>query len=276
MITQPKVILITGASSGIGKTCAEHLAGKGHKVYGIGRNPDFKSIHFQYHAADVCDENAISRLVSGILESEGRIDVLINNAGTHVFGAIEHTDHVTTQHLFDCNFFGSLNMIRAVLSPMRQKNSGMIICVSSIAGITGLPFQGIYCASKFALEGLCESLRMELSGAGVKVVLVEPGDCHTPVTQRRLVIMQSSKDEYYHHFFQNTFRRVSADEIKGIDPIHIAWKIEKILRLKTPGVRYTAGKPVQRLVPFLKRVLPNTLFESIIHKNYSHESTPHY
>lgn len=268
---QPKVILITGASSGIGKTCAEYLAGKGHKVYGIGRNADFKSVHFHYCATDVSDENAIGRLVSDILGTEGRIDVLINNAGIHVFGAIEHIDHATTQHLFDCNFFGSLNMIRAVLPSMRERKCGMIICVSSIAGITGLPFQGIYCASKFAMEGLVESLRMELSGSGVNVTLMEPGDCHTPVTQRRQVDTQSSKDNYYHHFFENTLHRVSADETAGIDPIHIAGKIEKILQLKKPAVRYTAGKPVQRLVPFLKRVLPDMLFESVIYKNYSHE-----
>ena len=187
MKTFKKVIVITGASSGIGLACAEYLASKGHLVYGIGRNANFTTTRFSYFSTDIRNESAINEIVSVILQKEKRIDLLINNAGVHIAGAIEHTSHEIAQYLFECNFFGSLNMIRAILPSMKERQSGMIICISSIGGVTGLPFQGIYCASKFALEGLCESLRMETSCLGIEVVLLEPGDFQTPITRNRII-----------------------------------------------------------------------------------------
>lgn len=268
MNSQQKVILITGASSGIGFACAEYLASKGNLVYGIGRNPDFKTSQFLYFSADIKNEPDIKKIVTSILQKEKRIDLLINNAGIHVLGAVEHTSHQTVQHLFECNFFGSLNLIRIILPSMKQRKCGMIICISSIGGISGLPFQGVYCASKFALEGLYESLRMETSRLGVQVVLLEPGDFHTPITQNRTKDPETTIDPYYEKIFRKTVEKITSDENNGMDPTRIARKVEKIMRLKRPAVRYTAGKPIQRLVPILKRILPSRLFQYIIQKNY--------
>ena len=268
MNSTSKVILITGASSGIGCACAEYLGSKGNRVYGIGRNPDFKTSHFTYFSMDVRNEAGIKDIVSLILRKEKQIDLLINNAGIHVLGAIEHTSHQVTQDLFECNFFGSLNMIRAVIPAMKQRNSGMVLCISSIAGIAGLPFQGIYCSSKFALEGLCESLRLETRRSGVQVILLEPGDFRTPITQNRIVDLATTNDPFYETDSKNTFEKVNSDETNGADPTLVAKKVEKIMRLKRPALRYTVGKPIQRLVPVLKRILPSELFQFIIQKNY--------
>ena len=268
MKSQKKVILITGTSSGIGLACAEYLASQGNLVYGIGRNPDFKTSRFLYYSADIRNEESIKEIVLNILQKEKHIDLLINNAGIHVLAAVEHTSHETVQHLFDCNFFGSLNMIRAILPSMKKRKCGKIICISSIAGISGLPFQGIYCSSKFALEGLCESLRMETERLGVKIILLEPGDFRTPITQKRIVSSETSKDPYYDPIFKETFEKLTSDETNGMNPISIAKKIEKIMNLKKPAIRYTAGKPIQRFVPLLKRILPPGFFQYIIRKNY--------
>ena len=268
MNSQQKVILITGASSGIGLACAEYLTSKGNVVYGIGRNPGFKTSRFSYFSTDISNESAIKEIVSGILQKEKQIDLLINNAGVHVLGAIEHTSHQTAHHLFECNFFGSLNLLRAILPSMKQRKCGMIICISSIAGISGLPFQGIYCASKFALEGLCESLRMETNRLGIRIILLEPGDFHTPITQNRIKDPETTIDPYYEKIFSETVKKITLDENNGMDPTCIARKVEKIMHLKRPAIRYTAGKPIQRLVPILKRILPSRLFQYIIQKNY--------
>ena len=263
-----KVIIITGASSGIGLACAEYLACKGHVVYGIGRNPDFKTTCFSYSSIDIRNEADINEIVSVILQKETRIDLLINNAGIHIAGAVEHTSHQAAQHLFECNFFGSLNMIRAVLPSMKERKSGMIICISSIGGVTGLPFQGIYCASKFALEGLCESLRMETSCLGIEVVLLEPGDFQTPITRNRIIDSTTKSDPYYDKQFAETLKKITSDETNGMAPRYIARKVDKVMRLKKPGMRYTAGKLIQRSVPVMKRLLPSEFFQYIIQKNY--------
>ena len=121
MNTAASVILVTGANSGIGLACAEYLSSKGNHVYGIGRNAQYKTSRFLYYPADVSNEDAVKKIVSYILEKEKHIDILINNAGIHVLGAIELVAHDIARQLFDCNFFGSLNMIRAVLPSMRQR-----------------------------------------------------------------------------------------------------------------------------------------------------------
>ena len=268
MNSRQKVILITGASSGIGLACAEYLAFKGNVVYGIGRNPDFNTSLFSYFSTDIRNEASVQKIVSGILQREKRIDLLINNAGIHILAAIEHTTHQPARDLFECNFFGSLNMIRAILPSMKQRKCGMIICISSIAGVSGLPFQGIYCASKFALEGLCESLRMETDRLGVRVVLLEPGDFRTPITQNRINNSATTNDPCYEKEFKEALQKITSDENNGMDPVFIARKVDKIMHLKRPALRYTAGKPIQRLVPILKRILPTRFFQYIIRKNY--------
>ncbi len=180
-----KIIFITGVSSGIGKKCAEYLSGLGHKVYGTCRQQIGGVVPYTILQMDVIDKASVQQAVQKVLENEKKIDVLINNAGIGIGGSIEEYSDEEIKKQFDTNFFGTLNLCRTVIPSMRNNGGGMIINISSLGGLMGLPFQGIYSATKYAIEGLSEALRMEVKSAGIKVVLVNPGDFKTNFTDNR-------------------------------------------------------------------------------------------
>ncbi len=154
-----------------------------------------------------------------------------------------------------------LRVCRAVLPQFRAQNGGTIVNVSSLAGRIGLPFQGLYSASKFAVEGLTEALRMEVRPFGVRVVLVEPGDFRTGFTAHRRLAEASRANEAYRDRFGNALRRAERDEEEGGDPLAVAWLVLRILRDPRPRLRYTVGHPFQRLAMAARRFLPGRLFE---------------
>jgi short-subunit dehydrogenase len=158
----PQVILITGASSGLGKAMAGILASQGHVVYGTSRSPSPEKLPFKMIAMDVTNDQSVLAAVSVVVAAEGKIDTLINNAGMGIGGALENFSAEETQKQFDTNFFGLTTVIRTVLPFMRARKSGKIINISSIGGLMGLPFQGHYSAAKFAVEGYSEALSMEV------------------------------------------------------------------------------------------------------------------
>ena len=261
-----KVVLITGASSGIGKTAAEYLADIGHKVYGTSRYPgsypapkNFELIHL-----DVTESNSVASAVDLVLQKENTIDVLINNAGMGIAGDIEHTTIDKDKEQVEVLFFGTLRMIKQVLPIMRKHNSGMIINISSIGGLIGLPYQNMYSAAKFAVEGLSESLYKEFRKTDINIVLIEPGDFKTNFTTRRDVDNSSSNSEP----FQKVIDQIEFDENNGQNPIMIAKLIAKIINKSNPSLRYVVGAFDQKLAAFLKRILPNRLFDWIIMKHY--------
>jgi len=177
-----KVVLITGGSSGIGKSVGEFLTEKGYLVYGTSRNPENISNHpFRLIALDVNHKETILKAVHDIIAAEGRIDILINNAGMGITGAIEETPTDEMRNVFETNFFGAIEMMKAVLPQMRKQHSGLIINVTSIAGYMGLPFRGIYSATKGALEIVTEAIRMEVKDFGIEVTNVAPGDFATNI-----------------------------------------------------------------------------------------------
>src|SRR5450432_1795617 len=172
-----KVILITGASSGIGLACANALQSKGHTVYGSARDLNrLKSVLFKPVELDVSDDVSVNIAVNEIIRVEGKLDVLVNNAGNGVAGPAYAMPVDYAKKQFEVNFFGVVRMCSTVLPYMIEKNNGVVINISSLAGLFGLPYQSMYCASKFAVEGYSQSLRMELRNTGVKVVLINPGD----------------------------------------------------------------------------------------------------
>ena len=181
-MTDQKVVLITGASSGIGRATAELLASRGYRVFGTARDPDTvaPARGVELLPLDVRDDASVASSVEAVLGQTGRIDVLVNNAGYSVVGAIEETSPSEAQALFDTNVFGVLRMVRAVLPAMRRQGSGTIVNTSSVLGFLPGPFMGLYASSKHALEGLSESLDHEVRGFGIRVVLVEPGFTKTP------------------------------------------------------------------------------------------------
>ncbi len=265
-----KVIIITGTSSGIGKICAEHLAGCGHTVFGLSRNPKHDEVRsFTAIPCDITDNSSLKQTIDKIQEQQGRIDVLINCAGMGIAGPVEETDMALARSQMEVNFWGSVNCIQAVLPAMRRQKDGLIITISSIGGLMGLPFQGFYSASKFALEGLTEVLRMELKGSGIRTTLVNPGDFRTEFTARRQKITRSEQpDSPYFEQFKKSIIQIEKDENGGKDPQMIADLMEKLISKKSPAVRYLTGAFEQKLAVFIKRILPSKLFEKILSSHY--------
>jgi NAD(P)-dependent dehydrogenase (short-subunit alcohol dehydrogenase family) len=176
---EQKIVLITGISSGFGKSTAEFLAQKGYIIYGTSRKTIEVDNRINVLKADVTDIGSVKAAVETILNKEGRIDILINNAGMGISGPIEFASTEDFNLQMDTNFIGVVNMIQSVLPAMRKQKEGTIVNISSIGGLMGLPFQGFYSASKYAIEGMSEALRMELKPFHIKVVVVRPGDFHT-------------------------------------------------------------------------------------------------
>jgi len=186
-MSTPKVVLITGASSGNGQATAQLLAERGHRVFGTSRNPvsakrpsDYKLL-----TLDVCSEDSVKACVESVLKQADGIDVLVNNAGYELGGALEEISLDEAQAQFETNFFGVVRMVRAILPTMRQQKHGQIINISSLAGIVAVPFLGMYSASKFALEGYAEALRHEAKPFNIQVSLIEAGFLNTPLRTKR-------------------------------------------------------------------------------------------
>jgi NAD(P)-dependent dehydrogenase (short-subunit alcohol dehydrogenase family) len=264
-----KVILITGASSGIGKACAEHLASRGYRVFGTCRGAAARQSapdNIEMLSMNVDDDHSVKDAVGNLIEKVGRLDGVINNAGFALMGSVEDTSIEEAKAQMETNFFGVLRVCRAVLPIMRKQGSGHIVNISSLAGVLGLPFSGLYSASKFALEGMTESLRLELRPFGVRVVLIEPGDFNTQLPARRRVASESENNDAYQKRFSKFKAAQEKDESKAPSPEPVACLVERILRTGAPPLRYTVGMFGQRIVVPLKRLLPQRLFEWTLSK----------
>jgi NAD(P)-dependent dehydrogenase (short-subunit alcohol dehydrogenase family) len=262
-----KTVLITGSSSGIGKSILEHLISKGFSVYGTSRNPQPGNQLWDLLAVDVTKPGTIQSAVEKIMNLEGRIDVLICNAGMGIGGSIECTPEEDAKLQMETNFQGTANTIRAVLPVMRKQRGGTIILMGSIGGLTGLPYQGYYSASKFALEGLAEALRMELLPSNIHVVIINPGDFRTNFTANRRVSTMETLPEYGSQF-SKTLAIIEKDESSGLDPIIIARKIENIIHSKNPKGRYIIATLEQKLAVYLKYILPTGIYCRILASHY--------
>lgn len=263
-----KVIFITGTTSGIGKAVATYLHAKGFCVIGTYRTEPIDA-PFRQVRLDITQDASIDAAIRDILTKEQKIDILINNAGYGISGPIEGTDIEMAKKLLDANFFGAVRMIQSVLPTMREQKKGKIINISSIAGLMGIPYQGFYSASKFALEGLVESLRMELKGTAIEVTNINPGDFKSSFTSKRQEVQISPENVYYetYHKVKNVFE---TDEANGSDPIKIAVLIEElILQKRKLKVRYLVGRPKEKISLTMKNMLDTITFEKVMSSNYS-------
>ncbi|RED45457.1 short-subunit dehydrogenase [Winogradskyella eximia] len=263
-----KVVLITGGSSGIGKSVGEFLQTKGFKVYGTSRNPDnYPHSKFPIVALDVTKPETISKCIFDILTQEARIDVLLNNAGAGITGPIEEIPDTEIKRNFETNFFGPINVIKAVLPTMRKQNSGLIINVTSIAGYMGLPYRGVYSASKGALELITEAFRMELKGFNINMTNVAPGDFATNIAAGRYhaPVLENSP---YKATYGNTLSMMDEHVDSGSDPKQMAEAIYKIIETKNPKVHYKVGAFMQKFSIVLKRILPDTVYEKLLMNHY--------
>ncbi len=200
---EQQVIIITGASSGFGKATAEMLSAKGHIVYGLCRR-EMQDSDIRYRQCDVRNREQIATVVAEIVKEQGRVDVLINNAGMGIGGALELATEEEIDLQMGTNFMGCVNMCQAVLPYMRKAHKGKIINLSSIGGVMGLPYQGFYSASKFAIEGFTEALAAEVTGFGIRVCMVEPGDFATGFTGSRKNSQATMNDPDYGPIFKRS------------------------------------------------------------------------
>lgn len=260
-----KNILITGASSGIGKIVGEYLTTKGHKVIGTSRSPDINYEKFELIALDVTDDASVNEAFNVALEKLTRIDVLINNAGFGMCGPLENTSIEESKSQFETNYFGVVRMTNKIIPHFKHNNTGgLIINISSLAAFIGLPFQGHYSASKYALEGYIEALRMELKSFNIRACNINPADFKTEFTANRKLISNVSIE--YQEKFDQFLKMYESDENDGSNPILIAELIDKLIYKDKVKVRYLIGKKSQTIGYTLKRFLGYNLFEKILHK----------
>ena len=263
-----KVVLITGASSGIGEACATYLSQKGYRVYGASRSIRDCSLPFETVQVDVNDDVSVKKGVAYVLKKEGKLDVLVNNAGFGIAGSIEDTSVDEARAQLETNFFGMFRLCRQVIPLMRERQSGCIINISSIGGLIGIPFQGLYSAGKHAVEGLTEALRMEIKKFGINVVLIEPGDFKTGFTAHRSKTAQSQENPAYLNDFIRSLKVMEHDEMNGPPPIQIAYLIERIINSPSPKLRYMVGPSSEKVAVTLKKILPYSIFEWAMMKYY--------
>lgn len=263
-----KIVLITGASSGIGKATAKLLAREGFKVIGAARSiermEDLKSVGVIPYFVDVTDERSMRSLVDYIIDEYGRIDVLINNAGFGMYGPLESISMEDAREQLEVNVFGAMRLIQLCLPYMRKQKSGRIINISSIGGKISTPFGGWYHASKFALEALSDSLRNEVKPFGIDVVVVEPGGVKSEwsETAYEQLILNATIPEYTNmtERFAVSFKRM----IRGnSEPLVIANLISHALHATNPKTRYV-GAHMAKTILWMRRLLPDSLFDRLL------------
>ena len=262
-----QVIIITGASSGFGKATAEMLSKKGYTVYGLCRR-QMQDSTIKYRQCDVRNRENIHTVVEQIVAEQGRVDVLINNAGMGIGGALELATEEEIDLQMGTNFMGCVNMCQAVLPYMRRQRAGKIINLSSIGGLMGLPYQGFYSASKFAIEGFTEALSAEVRGFGIRVCMVEPGDFATGFTGSRKNSQPTLDDPDYGPIFKRSLAIIEKEENGGLQPEVLARRIVRLVEKKDPPLRNVVANLEQWLSTIIKRVLSGNQMVAILRDYY--------
>ncbi len=262
-----KIVLITGASSGIGLSIANYLAEKGYTVYGGSRSAP-PTENFNAVKLDVADDNSVKDVIERIIEKEGKIDAVVNNAGVGSVGAVEKTPVDDIKKLFEVNVYGPVRVCQAVLPYMRQRGQGQIINVSSMGSMLGMPFRGYYSASKAALDLITETLRMEVEKFGIRACTVHPGDVRTAIADHRIV-SADMEDEVYGETLKKVYENMNMAVDKGISPEKFGPVIEKILRSEHVKRSYYVGTFIEVFGVKLKNYLPSRWYEALLRKYFS-------
>ncbi len=262
-----QTVLITGASSGIGRATAQLLTERGFTVYGTARRPDRATPEqFRLVALDVRSDDSVRACVDQVMSQTGRLDVLVNNAGYALTGAAEETSLAEAKAQFETNFFGTVRMVNAVLPGMRKAGAGRIVNIGSLAGLTAIPFSAFYCATKFALEAYSEALWHELRPFGITVTLVEPGFVHTRMTEAAQLVAGPLPA------YEGPRRRVIAamgrSVERGIAPEQVARCVLRIVESRAPRLCYRVGAEATWL-PRLKNAAPWTVFAAGVRRRFA-------
>ena len=263
-----KVVLITGGSSGIGKSIGEFLHQKGFVVYGTSRNPDkITNSIFPLVALDVRNNESIVKCIAEVIQKSGRLDVVINNAGVGITGPIEEIPTEEIKNNFETNLFGPIEVMKAALPQMRLQQSGLIINVTSIAGYMGLPYRGVYSASKGALELITEALRMEVKTFGIHITNVAPGDFATNIAAGRYHA-PVVKGSAYEITYGKSLKEMDNHVDSGSNPNEMATAIFAIIQEENPKIHYKVGAFMQKFSIVLKRILPDKMYEKMLMNHY--------
>ncbi len=258
-----KVVLITGVSSGLGQAIAEYLHQRNYRVYGTSRRPERLQTPYTVLALDLNDPQSVEAAVGDLIQREGRIDILINNAGIGLVAPLEHTDMANVRQLFDTNVDGVIRICQAVFPHMRQAGGGRIVNISSIGAALGLPYRSLYCASKAALDVLTASLRMEMRPYGIQLCSIQAGDISTPIASHHL--QQALPDgNVYQASYERVYANAKEEVEHGMPAAAVARQLEQLLRARRLRRVYRIGKPLQKLAVTAQRLLPDGWFDQII------------
>ena len=281
------VALVTGSSSGIGFETSLLLARNGYHTYASMRNlgksktiteiSNREKLPLSVIQLDVDDDKSVKDAIYRIEKEQGRIDVVVNNAGYLLIGSLEELSIEEFKEQFETNFFGAIRVIREVLPIMRRQRVGTIVNISSLAGRVGLPLNSPYVSSKFALEGLSESMAYEIEQFGIKVVLIEPGYIKTNVansfkTGKNVVVTAANKknNSPYAEFIQNRIAALGPSVEAGLDPIEVAKVILKAATSENPYLQYLVGEGAIKLMDIRKNTSDENfrrlIMESVLHK----------
>ncbi|HMN04952.1 MAG TPA: SDR family oxidoreductase [Flavobacteriales bacterium] len=265
MSTTPKVVLVTGGSSGIGEAVCKRLAAAGHTVYGTSRKPKERP-GYRMLRMDLGHEASVRQAVEQVLAAEGRLDVVVNNAGLGIQGATEDLTAEMAASLLDTNVLGAHRVCRAVLPHMRARRAGLIINITSLAANFGLPYRGFYSASKAALERYTETLNMEVRPFGIRAVTLQPGEYNTQIGASRL--RPEMVGEPYKAGYGRAMEILGSSLHYSRDPDEVGVLVQRIMAMKDPVGVYYAAHGKQRLAVLLKKILPAGLFQRLMMKEY--------
>ncbi len=270
-MAEAKIILVTGASSGIGAAIAKRLAGEGHTVFGTSRNTGSAAPAdgVRMLTMDVRRDDSVAQAVAQLLAAAGRIDVLVNNAGFGLAGAIEDTAPDDMRRQLETNLLGPLRVCQAVLPAMREQGRGRIIQISSLGARVGIPFQGAYCASKFALEGMSEALSIEVKPFGIDVVMIEPGDTNSNFPNAREWTEAAKSSAIYAARARHAVAVMAKAEHAGPPADKVARLVSRAIAAKRPKLRYVCATPIERAAITARRLLPGRVFEGVVGAVYA-------
>ena len=262
-IKDKKVVIITGASSGIGLETANYLAGCGYTVYGIS-NKEYSSEKFEHILCDVCNKEEMSKAFEYVYQKEKQIDVLVNNAGIGISGAIEYITKQDLDKIFEINIKAVI-MCSALCLPYLRQSKGKIVNTSSVAAVFSIPFQACYSATKSAIESFSLALSNEVKSQGIKVVCIRPGDTKTGFTAAR--IKTDVENDVYGKKITKSVQKMEKDEQNGASPLKVAKVMYKVIKKKNPPYVVSVDG-IYKFLSFLKRLLPLRFVNYIVGKMY--------
>lgn len=266
-----KVVIVTGATSGIGEECAKALSSLGYivygTVYGIEMDTEWDNLPYHLLPCDITDQESVESFVSHVNEEAGGVDALINCAGFGMGGGVEDTTVEEAKKQFETNFFGTHRMCRQVLPLMRKRKGGIILSISSVASEFTVPFQSFYSTSKMVVDGLMQAIRMECKEYGIRCASINPGDIRSGFTANRMQVAGCNAESPYYEKSMKSINTMKNDELSGMHPKVVADKICRLMEKDNLKVRYHI-ETKYKILSFIKRFLPNKVIEFLLIKVY--------